>query len=468
MPRYWFDVFTRSTWEEARAIDFTVSGFSTSKLATVRRVQPGDVLICYLKGEKGLIGALKVTGSAYVAQEPRIWESQVFPVRLPAEPFIILDDEHSLDFLTFLPSMSFYNADNMRSTWARLQGSPTALTEEDGQVLLDALLAAVADRSDSKDGAERELSPELPQRHRPKQPQITLVDPVDALVQELQDAQRDTAQPARFERAIARAFHFLGLDVCLQGQSGTTDVVVESRLGLESFRVVVDAKSSRSGKVSEAHINWAAIADHRNRAAADYAMVVGESFAGGNLKKFAGDFGVSLLDVDSLTTVVRLHNETPFSASDLRELFATSGTIVSVMADLKQKNLTTIRHWQLVSEVVRLVDGFSRSCPPVTPTLGHLHGALMGVYFVDRDPDQPPGSRPSEQDVLDAVGFLASRPVGILRPVTPAETAGYRLALSPHAALQRLRAMESTICGMLATVGGDTHQTTASFDAGRS
>lgn len=458
MAHFWFDVFTRATWDEARAIDFAVSGFSKSKLATVRRVQPGDVLICYLKGEMELIGALKVTGAAYVAQEPRIWQSQVFPARLPVEPLIVLDDEHPVDFLALLPMMSFYDADNIRRTWARLQGSPTALSDKDGQIMLDALSeAAAAQQLVPQPVIKPDELPKTKAPSRTTQPPVALLDPIAALIQELREAQRDTAHPARFERAIATVFRYLGFDVHLKGQPGTTDVVVESRLGLESYRVVVDAKTSRLGKVSEAHINWAAVADHRNRANADYAMVIGERFAGGNLTKFANDFGVALLDVESLSTVVNLHGETPFSGSDLRDLFATPGSAPSVIADLKQKSLTTKRHWQLVAEIIRLVDGFSRSNPPLTPTLGHLHGALMGAYFVERDLDRSIGPPPSQQDVLDAVGFLASRTVGILRAVSPAETAGYRLSLSPSAALQRLRAMESTIRSMFASIQDDVH-----------
>lgn len=465
MPRFWFDVFTRATWDEARAIGFSVSGFSRTKLATVRRVQPGDVLICYLKGQMRLVGALRVTGTAYSADEPRIWSSQVFPARLPVEPLVILSESAAVDFVSLLPRMSFYDAANIRRSWARLQGSPTLLSDEDGQVLLDAIEAA--DASLPVDIVPFPAPGPLPTPDQPDEAGeapvvVVALSPLERLTQELHEAQRDISQPARLERAIASAFRFLGLDVQLKGQPGATDVIVESRLGLESYRVVVDAKSSRTGKVSEAQINWAAIADHRQRSAADYAMVVGERFAGGNLTRFANDFGVALLDVESLTVILRLHSEAPYAASDFRDLFSTPGLAPSVMADLKQKQATTVRHWQLVSEIIRLVDGFSRSDPPLTPTLGHLHGALMGSYFMGESHDRPTGPPPSQQDVLDAVGFLASRTVAILRPVTPAETAGYRLALSPSAALQRLRAMEDAIRSMSTPTAG-VHRSVGPF-----
>jgi hypothetical protein len=57
-------------------------------------------------------------------------------------------------------------------------------------------------------------------------------------------------------------------------------------------------------------------------------------------------------------------------------------------------------------------------------------------------------SPPSEQDVRDALSFLACRAIGILRPVDP-DTAGYRLSMSLHTALQRLHAVEGTIHSFL-------------------
>jgi hypothetical protein len=77
-PAYWFNVFTEETWHEAERIGFSVSGFSRTRYSTVQRLKPGDVLICYLKGLKLLTGALRVSGNAYLSEEPRIWQSQIF------------------------------------------------------------------------------------------------------------------------------------------------------------------------------------------------------------------------------------------------------------------------------------------------------------------------------------------------------------------------------------------------------
>ncbi len=452
MPAYWFDVFTPQTWEEARAHGFTVSGFSESMFGTVKKVQPGDVLICYLARKKKLMGALRVTGEAYLSHEPTIWKGKnAFPARLPVEPLIMLGTEQAIDFKQILPQLSFYDAGKMHSAWARLQASPRKLNDTDGALLFTAIQAAEDSEATpslvtTSVAAPQPMSVALPSGYPAEQMKpMALVDPLDALIQQITAAQREAGKPAGFEHAIAEAFQFLGFDVTVYGQPGKTDMVVDSPLGHDRFRAVVDAKASGSGKIPESQINWPAVAGHRQQENADYAVVVGEKFAGGNLHKFAADFGVALVDTESLIEVMRLHAATPFPAADLRPLFGTAGPVSSVVADLRQKAQTTGRHWQLVAEIVKLVDDFSRFEYPLVPTPGNLHAVLVSRAV---GASAKAISPPSEQDVRDALAFLSSRAIGVLRPVDP-ETAGYRLTMSRRAAARRLRACERAISHLL-------------------
>ena len=452
MTTDWFDVFTPQTWEEARAYGFTVSGFNEAKFGTVKKVQLGDVLICYLSGPTKLIGALRVTGDPYLSHEPKIWKGKnSFPARIPVEPLKALEIDQAINFKQLLPQLSFYDAGNMRSTWAHLQGSPKKLNDADGALLFAAIQAAEGEEATPTSTPispppGEEPPPVLYAAVQAEQMQPTLMpNPLDILVQQITAAQREAGKPAALEHAVAQAFQFLGFDVTLFGQSGKTDMVVDSPLGHDRFRATVDAKASGSGRIPESQINWPAVAGHRQQESADFAVVVGEKFAGGNLHKFAADFGVALVDTESLIEVMRLHAVTPFPAADLRPLFGTAGPVSSVAADLRQKSQTICRHWQLVAEIVRLVDDFSRLEQPPVPTSGNLHAVLVARALAAKDQSMGP---PSEQDVRDALTFLSSRAIGILRPVEP-EAAAYRLTMSRHAAARRLQACERTIGQML-------------------
>src|SRR5215208_3441624 len=46
-----------------------------------KRIEPGDVFLCYLTGRSRFVGALRATSELYLDHENRIWKSQVFPTR---------------------------------------------------------------------------------------------------------------------------------------------------------------------------------------------------------------------------------------------------------------------------------------------------------------------------------------------------------------------------------------------------
>jgi hypothetical protein len=174
-----------------------------------------------------------------------------------------------------------------------------------------------------------------------------------------------------------------------------------------------------------------------------------------NLQTLAADFSIALIDTRSLIQVLRLHAETPFRASDLRPLFSTTGPMSPVIAKkpLRQKAQGLQHQWQLIADIIRLIDGFSRMDPPLTPTPGNLHAVLVARALERSDQKLTP---PSELDVRDAVAFLACRAIGVLRPVDP-ETAGYRLTMSIHSAPQRLNALERDVRGMLNDANHPAH-----------
>ncbi len=453
MVTYWINVYSEQTWKESQAHGPPISGFAEKRLASVQKIALGDILLCYIMGAKKLTGAREVIGPAFISRTPAIWFTQAYPVRLPVKALVTLDLEEALDFEALLPKLSFYNPGNMRCTWAKLQGSPTRLEQVDGELLLAALRgtdAALADQA-VVPGPDQEVPPPpspavgqaLPAA---KAPPALLSNPLDTLIHELLVTQQDATKPTQFEQTAFRAFAYLGFDVQHKGKSGHTDLVLDSPLGTDRYRVVVDVKSSATGKIAESQINFPAIKAHREHEAAHHAAVLGEKFAGGNLQKFATEFDIALIDTPTLVDVLRLHQRTPFTAADLRALFTTAGPVTTALADLKQKAQATERHWLLIAEIVTLVDTFSRLEQPLPLTSGALHAVLVSQSLPSK---QQASSPPSEQDVRDALAFLSCRAVGILRAVDP-DTAGYRLTMPVSAALQRLRALESAIRAVLA------------------
>lgn len=59
---YWLDLFSLETWREFRDHGSNVAGFREGSWSFVRRMSPGDYLLCYLTGASKWIGALEVVG----------------------------------------------------------------------------------------------------------------------------------------------------------------------------------------------------------------------------------------------------------------------------------------------------------------------------------------------------------------------------------------------------------------------
>jgi restriction system protein len=134
---YWLDLFTVQTFEEFQKAGAKVSGFRDRQWNRCQRLQAGDKLLCYLTGISRWVGVLTVTGAAY-RSEDRIWEMDVFPVRLPVEADILLPPEHGIPHTTLMPSLH-----SPAKAWARLlRGSPNLLRAEDGQAILEAIQKA--------------------------------------------------------------------------------------------------------------------------------------------------------------------------------------------------------------------------------------------------------------------------------------------------------------------------------------
>jgi hypothetical protein len=134
---YWLDLFTVKTYEEFQNAGAKASGFRERQWNRCQRIQPGDKLLCYLTGISRWAGVLTVTGPAY-RSEDRLWQMEVFPVRLPVEAEILLPPEHGIPHQTLMPSLH-----SPAKAWAGLlRGSPNLLKAEDGQAILEAIQKA--------------------------------------------------------------------------------------------------------------------------------------------------------------------------------------------------------------------------------------------------------------------------------------------------------------------------------------
>jgi DNA-directed RNA polymerase delta subunit len=177
--------------------------------------------------------------------------------------------------------------------------------------------------------------------------------PSESLIDILKETHFKSESPNEFEEAIKDAFIYLGFEGELIGGSGDTDVLLTANIGTKAFKVSVDGKTSKSGKVIDRQIDWLSLEDHREKNKAKYIVVVGPDFAGGNLMSRAKQYNVSLLTTDGLIKLIRAHSQFPFTLTELKDLFAGKGDLSPQLEDLLSQNLSRrnlLEHFRVIIE----------------------------------------------------------------------------------------------------------------------
>ena len=154
---FWLDLFTTKTWAEFVEQGGTISGFREGRRTRVDRVQPGDILLCYVTVLQRWVGALKVV-ARHDGNEP-IWSSEAFPLRFQVEPLVQLAPRDGVPMRELEGLMAFYSSPAMKGKYnGFLRGSPTRFTREaDGELLLGLLKERAAiDRPSSPSGGNDE------------------------------------------------------------------------------------------------------------------------------------------------------------------------------------------------------------------------------------------------------------------------------------------------------------------------
>jgi len=137
--QYWIDLFTGTTWSEFRKAGAKVSGFRPRMRRTVARLQPGDILLCYMTGVMRWVGALEVVGPS--DDKRSIWSFSDFPERVAVKPLVLLDAEDGVPMEQLEGKVEFYESQQDRGKYKGfVRRSPNLFNKpEDGELILTLL-----------------------------------------------------------------------------------------------------------------------------------------------------------------------------------------------------------------------------------------------------------------------------------------------------------------------------------------
>lgn len=250
---------------------------------------------------------------------------------------------------------------------------------------------------------------------------------IEQLLEKLEKTQFDTDNPTRFEEALSEAFRALGFDADHIGGAGEADVVARMALGDESFSLIVDAKTCRSGS-SRGNINYDPLKGHQEQHEADFAVVVAPSFPSGNTVQHAQNRGVGLLTTYCLIELVRENAHSALSMHFLKEVFGGAGMIA---VDLQSHRASREDMTDAVQVVLEIFEAHQRVRESSTIL------AAEQVYWLS----QGRGDKITESQVRSAVELLANPIIGIIEQ----KESGYLLAIPATEAHTRFASIANAL-----------------------
>ena len=253
---------------------------------------------------------------------------------------------------------------------------------------------------------------------------------VASLVADLHRTSVDSANPDDFENIVRDVFEFLGFKAEQLGGSGKTDVVADADLGRDnSYRVIIDGKTTSRGSIKDGQIDWDTIDDHRAQHDADYVVIAGPAFGGDRLLNRANKHVATLLTAGDLEDLVRQHADTPLSLDAYRSLFVTGGE-----ANLEALTESVEEAERLTAVTLAVLRGIENH--------GNEVGAMTArdLYLLLRTDTE---LEAEEREIEQALVSLASPLLGILT----SSDGAFRLTGPLRTSLMRMRLLVDVLEG---------------------
>ena len=142
------------------------------------------------------------------------------------------------------------------------------------------------------------------------------------LINELRKNQRNSDNPSLFEKSIVKAFKKLGFnDAKHLGGKDEPDIIIES------FKVVIDAKTTKERGINEGYVNFPAMRRYREKYDVEYVGIVAPGFAQGNLINTAEKEGVVLIETEAICELLQNHAKFPYDRDRIVEILFKSDKV---------------------------------------------------------------------------------------------------------------------------------------------
>ena len=223
------------------------------------------------------------------------------------------------------------------------------------------------------------------------------IDIESPLIKKLRETERNSQNPTLFEETLTEAFKKLGFDDARHlGGRDEPDIIIES------FKIVIDAKTTKEGTINERYVNFPAMRRYREEYGAKHVGIVAPGFAQGNLINAAEKEGIILIETEAICKLFQNHAIYPYEPERIVEILFGSDKGIITQKDIPPSTIDKEKLIDIVANTLQVLKNFKKA--NITRFSGNeLHKVLVGKglnYNVD--------------EVEDALKFL-THPLNILQ-----------------------------------------------------
>ena len=110
MPKnYWMLVTNLENFNITRDLGFKVQGLKGQHKKKIQRLEPGDPILYYIRGERCFAATVKVASKYFEDSKP-VWKKEGnsdWPYRVRIQPDLVLDDKQFMDANQIAPRMDY-------------------------------------------------------------------------------------------------------------------------------------------------------------------------------------------------------------------------------------------------------------------------------------------------------------------------------------------------------------------------
>jgi predicted RNA-binding protein len=152
MPNYWIVVGSEENMRIAEARGFDIFGFKSTRRREAAEIQPGDKLIFYLTKIMKFGGLAAVISESFEDHTPvfkSVKPREDYPFRVRVQPEIILEPDQYLDVKEIAPRMQYPRKWPPEHWRLAFQGNLHRIPQEDYELIVSEMRAAVGARARS-------------------------------------------------------------------------------------------------------------------------------------------------------------------------------------------------------------------------------------------------------------------------------------------------------------------------------